>query len=275
MEGAFSPNNIVIRIINRIGDLVVVHLLWALCSIPIFTIGASTTALHYTAMKSVKLEDGYVAKRFFKSFKENFKQSTLMWLLAIFLGAFFSADLYLSHYYSVKPLKIFFVIVLCVYVFTMFYLFPLQARFANPIKVTIRNAFLLSIKYFPWTLLLILYTLVFALVIYISPIMQMIMLIAGAGCYSYVTAFIYNKIFAPYLPEERSLNDEDLKMDVGANDEAETRDDVSSEAGSAEGGSDAVQGGTATKDTSTKNTPPRKTTIAEKLAKANEISEEK
>ena len=54
------------------------NLLWFICSLPIFTIGASTTALYYTSLKIVRGEESYVGPTFFRAFRENFRQATVL-----------------------------------------------------------------------------------------------------------------------------------------------------------------------------------------------------
>ena len=71
------------RIFGFLGQLVALNLLWIICSIPVITAGASTTALFYCTLKIHKDGDCRAFKDFFKSFKQNFKQSTLVWLLMI------------------------------------------------------------------------------------------------------------------------------------------------------------------------------------------------
>lgn len=223
MSEIFTTDNMVIRILNRIGDILILHFLWLLCSLPIVTIGASTTALYYTAMKAVKYEDGYVARRFFKSFKENFKQSTIIWLIMLFAG--FLCGWYLS--YSIEThksmLTMFSTILTCVYVFILIYVFPLQSKFDNKITVTIRNAFLLSVKNFPWTLLMIVALGLIGLFSYFYTIVLFIVVICGAGVYGYLTAFIFNRVFLPYLPDEPGF--EKLKFNTTANGAGEEADD--------------------------------------------------
>ena len=223
MSEIFTTDNMVIRILNRIGDILILHFLWLLCSLPIVTIGASTTALYYTAMKAVKYEDGYVARRFFKSFKENFKQSTIIWLIMLFAG--FLCGWYLS--YSIEThksvLTMFSTILTCVYVFILIYIFPLQSKFDNKITVTIRNAFLLSVKNFPWTLLMIVALGLIGLFSYFYTIVLFIVVICGAGVYGYLTAFIFNRVFLPYLPDEPGF--EKLKFNTTANGAGEEADD--------------------------------------------------
>ena len=59
-----------------------------MCSLPIITAGASTTALFYCTLKLHKDGDIRVLHDFFKSFKQNFRQSTLIWILMVAAGIF-------------------------------------------------------------------------------------------------------------------------------------------------------------------------------------------
>lgn len=266
MSEIFTTDNMVIRILNRIGDILILHFLWLLCSLPIVTIGASTTALYYTAMKAVKYEDGYVARRFFKSFKENFKQSTIIWLIMLFAG--FLCGWYLS--YSIEThksmLTMFSTILTCVYVFILIYVFPLQSKFDNKITVTIRNAFLLSVKNFPWTLLMIVALGLIGLFSYFYTIVLFIVVICGAGVYGYLTAFIFNRVFLPYLPDEPGF--EKLKFNTTANGAGEEADDDNmdedTDKASDETTQDDVAGDTSDQETVKANTKAKSKDNSEK-----------
>ena len=83
LQGIFNYDNPVWRFIGKLGDLMILNILWVICSIPIFTMGASTTAVYYVTMKLVRGDDGYTLRNYFKSFKENFKQATVIWLLML------------------------------------------------------------------------------------------------------------------------------------------------------------------------------------------------
>ena len=71
-------NSPVMSFFNKLTDLLFLNILWLVCSLPIITIGASTTAMYYVSITSIRMGDGYVAKRFFKSFVDNFKQATII-----------------------------------------------------------------------------------------------------------------------------------------------------------------------------------------------------
>ena len=83
--------------ISRLGDLVILNILFLACSIPIVTIGASITAMYSVTKKMAEEREGYILKSFFKAFKENFRQSTVMWLILLICGMVVSVDLYICN----------------------------------------------------------------------------------------------------------------------------------------------------------------------------------
>ena len=83
------------EVVSKIADLVVVNLLFVLCSLPIITIGASTTALYGVTKKMAENREGYIFRNYFRLFKENFKQSTIMWIILLLLALIPTIDLYI------------------------------------------------------------------------------------------------------------------------------------------------------------------------------------
>ncbi len=83
-----KPGSLFDRIFGFLGQLIALNLLWIVCSLPVITAGASTTALFYCTLKLHKDGDIRVFHDFFKSFKQNFKQSTLIWILMAAAGIF-------------------------------------------------------------------------------------------------------------------------------------------------------------------------------------------
>ena len=83
-----GENNLVIRVSTMLTNLLLINFLTLLTCLPVITIGASLTAMHDCLQQILRKEDGYIARRFFKSFRSNFKQATLLWLpfLLIFSG---------------------------------------------------------------------------------------------------------------------------------------------------------------------------------------------
>lgn len=62
-------------------DIVFSGLLWCLCSLPVVTVGAASTALYYAVVKCIRHERGQLGRTFWKGFRANFRVSTGIWLL--------------------------------------------------------------------------------------------------------------------------------------------------------------------------------------------------
>ena len=83
----FNSDGWFARIFGTIGDIIVVNILFIICSIPIFTMGASMSAMYYTLLKKQRTgETGGIIKLFFRGFKDNFKKSTIAWLLFLLIA---------------------------------------------------------------------------------------------------------------------------------------------------------------------------------------------
>ena len=133
----FSIEGPIWRFFNFVYNLVVLHVLWVVYSLPIFTIGASTTALYYACMKMIRTNEGYVHRNFHHSFKQNFKQSTVIWLGMVVLLTLYVTDLRYGMYLGNTVGRIMIIscsIFLIPIVLTTIYIFPVQAKFENKIR---------------------------------------------------------------------------------------------------------------------------------------------
>lgn len=74
------------RLMGKLGDLVLLNVLWLLCSLPVITLGASTLGLFTVVEKLAAGEDYRVAADFFKAFRRDFKQGTALWLVVLAAG---------------------------------------------------------------------------------------------------------------------------------------------------------------------------------------------
>ena len=98
-------DNRIIRILTTLCDFLILNILWLVCSVPVITAGASTTALYSVMFKIIKKEEGYIIKSFLKAFRQNFKQSTIIWLLLIGTGCIVGYDWYIAVTYSFRIIR--------------------------------------------------------------------------------------------------------------------------------------------------------------------------
>ena len=198
-------DNPIMRGMGRLADFIILNLLWVVCSIPIITIGASTTALYTVMLKLVKNEEGYIAKGFLKAFKENFKQSTIMWIIFLLISIVFVVDFASIKLMSDKIggiLQILFLFMGALLTAWMVYAFALQARFVNTVKNTLKNAMILVFAKLPFTVLIVLLTVGPVLVTFLTVrtlvIGVMVWFFAGdslvAWLNSYLLRFVFKKL---------------------------------------------------------------------------------
>lgn len=207
MKKGFNYERGVWKVLGRVGDLFILNVVFLICCIPIFTIGASKTALYAVAKKMAKNEEGYIIKEFFEQFRENFKKSTVMWLLYLGVSALAVLDLIICNMMSggfvvafFKSIMIFTLIILDI---VLLYALALQSTFENTIKNTIKNALIMSIGYFPNSVVILAVNLspfiaVIFFVQYISIEAPLLMFLWFATA-AYINSFIFNKIFNRYI----------------------------------------------------------------------------
>lgn len=88
LESLFNPDNPLMRTINKIIDLFVLSVVWALCSIPIITMWASCAALYYAVAKAVRRDRSHAVQEFWRAYKSNLKKgipAELIWLAFTFM----------------------------------------------------------------------------------------------------------------------------------------------------------------------------------------------
>ena len=78
----FTPDSKFMHFCSRLVELTCINLLWMLCCLPVFTIGASTTAM-ITALYAYRGDEPCGAKVFFRAFRQCFGKATVLWLLML------------------------------------------------------------------------------------------------------------------------------------------------------------------------------------------------
>lgn len=154
MSNFFNMDGPLFRTLSKVADLMILNIVFLICCIPIVTIGASVTALSYVTLKMKDGEEGYIARTFFRSFKENFRQSTVIWLVMLVLAVVMAMDFQIIGSMQGSMSMVMKVLVgmgALIWLMVFLYVFPLQSRFYNTIKKTVQNAILLSIAHFPQT----------------------------------------------------------------------------------------------------------------------------
>ena len=144
---------------GKVADLCLLNLICLVCCIPIVTAGASITALYYVTLKMVRNEESYIFRSFFKSFKQNFRQATIIHLIMVAAAVLLYLDTNIVKVMG-EPMSqimsVIFAVFTLVYAMILLYLYPILAKFYNSVKNTFTNAILMAIRHLPYTFIMLL-----------------------------------------------------------------------------------------------------------------------
>jgi len=207
----FNIESPLMRFFTKVGDLILLNFLWILCCLPVVTIGASTTAM-YSCLLNRSIESSTV-KRFIKSFVDNFWQATVLFVVAM-IGWFlvFVNIRFYMNYLTEAPLVVQVILMIpsIIILTVLSYFFPLQARFVNKIRKTMKNAMLISVANFPLSILITVINLLPIIIIlinvgiFLKALVFFVMM--GGTTIAYVNSFLLLRVFGKYMPEKE--NDE-------------------------------------------------------------------
>ena len=159
MENFFSLDGKFFRFINKFTSLIALNFLFIITSLPIITIGVSFYALYQTNLKLSQNTESYIARTYFFFWRKNLKQNILLWLPVMILFIFCLINLYIlpfmpETFFRSLTLCIQFLILLLLQGF-LIYIFSLPDQYRLTLKLTVKNAVILTFKYLPATFLCI------------------------------------------------------------------------------------------------------------------------
>lgn len=224
MNKILSPDGPLMSLMTKIAYSAYLNILWFLCSLPIVTVGASTTALFYVILKIAKNEEGNITKAFFRSFKENFKQGTIIWLILLAAGIMLGVDGYVLYHMRFANafwtiLTAIFIIAVVAYTIIAMYIFPLLARFQNTTIAMFKNSIMIGMRFLLCTALMAVIYFVMAVVVirFFTPI-----IIFGEGLCALLCSFLLSNVLL--LCQEQGDSEPDA--DINEQGDSETDSDV-------------------------------------------------
>lgn len=158
MSKLFRMDSPLMRFLTKIADLMVLNILFCITSIPLITIGASWTALYSVTLKMVRDEEGSVSRSYFRSFRQNFRQATLLWLGVLVVLTLLVLDIRVLNSMAggTAPglLRVGVEILALLGIMVLQYLFPSLARFEASLADTLKNACMMALAHLPKTALM-------------------------------------------------------------------------------------------------------------------------
>lgn len=204
-----NEDNVIHIFLNKLGDIIVANLLFLVCCIPIITVGPALTALYHCMLRTVKGNNNGTTKTFFRAFKENFRQSLIVWLGLLAVGFILFLNIrFLQNTASVVSKPLFYVSlgIAGLVIILAFYIFPVIAAFANTTVNLLKNAYVFAFLHFPSTLAIAVITILPMFMTYrdikLMPLYACCWFFFGFGLTAYVNSLLLYRMFKPFLEKE-------------------------------------------------------------------------
>ena len=197
----FSYDSPVSQILLKLSWSCYLNLLWLLCSLPVFTIGASTTALYAVTLKIAAEKEGNLTVQFFRAFRDNFHQATVLWLILLGAGGLLAGDGYiLYHLFQTAQggAAVFWTLISALliaasvaYGIVLLYVFPLTASVYNTNAAMLKNSLFIGLRYLFCTVLIaaIHFAMFYAAVAVFTPV-----LIFGEGLCALLSSYLLSGV---------------------------------------------------------------------------------
>lgn len=211
VNGIFSNDSAFGRAMNAVWTVVVSSVLFALTTIPIFTIGAGLCGLNYVMIryKRGELEGKSVAKTFFEGFKNNFKQGTAAGLILTALAVL----LYLENFWCTEfggfflTFRYFLFGIDVVLVCIALELFPAIVTFKGTLRELVYDAVYFAFSK-PVRLLGLLAALAVPVMLTVEnptyiPLTGFLWVTCFTGILAYIAASLLLPVYQPYLAADR------------------------------------------------------------------------
>lgn len=200
MNGLFSINSPLWSFSNKALHFLWLSILWLVCSLPVVTIGASTSALYSITLKYVRNEEGYLTASFFTAFRQNLKQGTAIWLILLLAGLFLGLDFVVYYRSGSTGIGHMVLMTLCfslalVFILMNLYVYAVLAKFQNSVFHILKNSCIMAICHWPSSLAMLLLSLLILAAGFLA--FPPLLFFAPAGL-SYLHAKFLCRIFDQY-----------------------------------------------------------------------------
>lgn len=199
-----SYNSPVMRFLEGLFDIVALNLMTLLLCIPLVTAGAAMTAL-YKTLFDMREQKGRTIIGYWQAFRAEFRPALPLGLFCAVAIAAFGGYLILLYPKLAAGSVWAWIVAVAVgilFFFPMTFVFPLFARYQNTVKKTIINAFFLSLRHFPVTMIvLVIQILPMALILLLpssAPMIVFYWLFLGISFPAFLGSGLFKKVFSAY-----------------------------------------------------------------------------
>jgi uncharacterized membrane protein YesL len=174
---------------EKLFDAVALNLLWLLCSLPLVTIGASSTAFYYAMVKVLRGERGHLFGEFWRSFTLNFARATLIWIsfaaLIFLLLVNRNITAGMGGYFGIFLLCLY-TLIAALFLGILMYVFPVLSRFHMTVPQVVKLSVYMCFRYLPSTLGMLAMGAGAAAAVYFLPLLVFCVPAGALYCFSWL-----------------------------------------------------------------------------------------
>lgn len=164
MMKKLNVDNPFFNFMGRLADIVLLNLLFLVCSLPMITMGASLAALYQACDDMAEGEFVSAFRNFFGAYRKQLKNSIKIWLVFLLTGCLLIFDLIFlggtggRNVWSIIGIGVGSLFVLWEMIFC--YIFPVLLKKGGSIGEMVRESMLLAVRNFPYTIIMVLFNII-------------------------------------------------------------------------------------------------------------------
>lgn len=215
MDKFLNSDSGVMRALSKLFDMGMLTLIYLVFCIPVITIGAATTSLYYVSAKVIRHNRSYVWKEFWSSFKTNFVQSTIVWVIVAILATLLVFNMQLVGITDASSTKggylagVYFAMLFVICCISC-YVFPFISRFGTKLSQILRLSLYCAFRHFLHTLALLAIVIAMVALIYVGMVTNIILIfIFMPAVASFAYTYPMEHIMKKYMPKQEPQYTED------------------------------------------------------------------
>lgn len=196
----FNPENFLFRFTGRVLDILVLSILWLVCSLPVVTIGPASAALYYSCAKCLRRKEPAPYRNFLSAFRQNLKTGIAATVVFLLLALVLDVGYVFLAATGSDLFRVAYLVLMLVPAAVISCAFPLLSRFTYTVGGLLANSLRLTFRHLPRTLAAGALTAA-AVVLTLSLWYCGVMLVTPALC-ALLSTFLLEPVFRKYTPEE-------------------------------------------------------------------------
>lgn len=213
----YNPDSPLLRFMTKLADLMILNILFMVTCLPVVTIGASLTGMYYVTLKMIRNEEGGISRSYLRSFRQNFRQATVIWLCILAFAALVFVDVRIADAVTDDSangvIRALTGLVAALSLMVVQYIFPGLAKFETGTFSAVKNAWIMALGNLPQSVIMLVFSAGMVYVTFLNDytltIGALVWIMLGFSGMALCKSSFLVKIFDKYIPGSKPENSEE------------------------------------------------------------------